>query len=104
MLGEALVGPVDLTLGERPESRDVEATGERLRRAGQARIAGRAGEDETARSKVAIQLSLDRIEDRRNVLVLVDEDRRVRGCEGRRAGVDRVARQGVVEIDYRAPS
>jgi hypothetical protein len=43
---------------------------------------------------------LDRIQDHRNVLVLVDEHRTGPGDEGDRIGLDGCAGRGIIEVEY----
>jgi hypothetical protein len=72
---EALRPARDLPLGERPEGDDLHPAGERLGDPGQEEEVGRAGEQEAARPAVAVDLRLDRQEEVRDALDLVQGDR-----------------------------
>ena len=62
-----------LALRQRPRRHDVHAPGECLRGEGQTLVARGPGEDEATGARIAVQLSLDRIQNRGDVLELVDE-------------------------------
>lgn len=61
-------------------------------------VAGGTGEYETARSQIAIQLRLDRVQNHRDVLILVDEDRGICRRECRGTGGHGIARLRIVEV------
>jgi hypothetical protein len=62
-------------------------------------VAGRSGQREPARSPVGVQLSLDRVQHDRGLLVLVDEDRVRAGDEDTRISRDGIPGRRFVEIE-----
>jgi hypothetical protein len=89
----------DLALRERVHREPVEPSRERLSGCWQRLVARRTREDEPAGPSVSIQLSLDGVEDERDVLVLVDAHR-LRPCdEGRRIRCHRIPGRDVVEVE-----
>ena len=72
---EVLPTPVKLPLGQRQDVDDVGPPGERLRRLRQDRIPRGSGEHVAPRPGVRVELGLDRVQDLRDMLELVDENR-----------------------------
>ena len=72
---EALAVPVELALGQREHVDDVRSPGQRLRGLRQHGVPGRAGQDEAPRPGIPVQFGFDRVQDLRDVLELVDQDR-----------------------------
>jgi len=95
-------GGVELALRERVQSHPVQATGQCLGSSRQRLVAGRTGQDEPARPVGPVELSLDRIQDDRRPLVLIDADQsRARDHRGR-IGEHRLTGGDVIKIQHLA--
>jgi hypothetical protein len=69
----------------------------------QASSASGAGQDLPAGAEIAVELGLDRVEQFRDMLVLVDQDRLARLDEPAGIGPNRRPRGGIVAVDHPLP-
>lgn len=104
----AHVPPVHHALGLTPtgEQRDrVQSTRQRLRCQRQGIVAGRPGQNGGARLRVlAVQPGLDRVEDRRRFLILIDANGLVRADRKCRVPCRRLANLHVIEVEHGHPT